>query len=231
MTNITNIEKESDKYNCLKEYLREFYRGNLDPTELILIVYFIENPNASTNWKDIQEKMPLIGKSSFYKALKNLRDKEVIKKTIGEDECPVGMVTYLLFDDHLYKIGKATNLKNRVDSMKTANPRIKIVDYIFGDYESYLHSVYQENREIREWFRFSPLELTGVLKLFKRLKNSDGKNLEKLTQIKVGDKMYMDDQNHFPFPIQITVGKIEGDEVEVYDEDGEEYIVKKNRLV
>jgi hypothetical protein len=166
MTDIKSIENEADKYNYLKDSLREFYRGNIESTELMLMVYFLENRDSSTKWTEVSKKMPSISRSTYFRALKTLKD----GGKISEDKYPKAFVTYLISDGILYKIGISSDLNKRLSTIKSSNPRAEVIDFLVGDYESYLHSLYEDNRESGEWFNFSKLEIKGVLKLFEKIK-------------------------------------------------------------
>jgi len=175
MTDITNIENEIDRYNAIKEYLREFYRGTLTPFELLLIVFLIENPNTKLDWKTISKKMPLYSRASFYRSVKSLKEKGVL----GPLECVEGKIikkyttaepiTYLLCDGDLYKIGKTLDIESRLKAIHSSNPRVRLVTFTNRDIESELHDIYFENRFQKEWFKFSPIEIHGVLTNFKKI--------------------------------------------------------------
>ena len=64
--------------------------------------------------------------------------------------------TYLATDGlRRYKIGKSNNPEQRIRTMRTANPSIKLVCYGEGVTEKYLHGVYALNKIKGEWFTIS----------------------------------------------------------------------------
>src|SRR5690554_6198550 len=55
---------------------------------------------------------------------------------------PKVVLTYLMFDGRLYKIGKSTNPKGRLKQLQTGNISCKLLCYGTGVSEEYLHKYY-----------------------------------------------------------------------------------------
>jgi hypothetical protein len=77
------------------------------------------------------------------------------------------MKTYLvtLNNSTLVKIGKSKSIKARYNQIKVCNPFVKSFDYIDGDFERYLHFVFQDFRECGEWFDFKNLTKNQILEI------------------------------------------------------------------
>lgn len=100
------------------------------------------------------------------------------------------ILTYLITDGNLYKIGKSIDPEKRFKQLKTANPYIEMVCYGNGVSEAYLHSLFFQKRKSGEWFDLSDENLQKCVRLIsegekntfgelkykkKRFINSDGK--------------------------------------------------------
>ena len=177
MTDITNIEDDLDKYNAIKEYLREFYKNNITGMELLLIVFLIENPGTKACWQEVRKKMPLYSKGSFYRSIVKLNEmgiiNPVVKTQSGERCIPEQTVTYIMFDGSCYKIGRSKRIINRYKAIKANNSNIELITFVEGDVEAEMHSLYAENKIRGEWFKFSRLEFQGVIKNLSGLAKSE----------------------------------------------------------
>ncbi len=65
------------------------------------------------------------------------------------------------------KIGKSSNPVKRLRNLKTANPDIRLVSYIDGDYEKDFHNRYSSYLYDGEWFVFNKDKYKSVLLEFK----------------------------------------------------------------
>ena len=77
------------------------------------------------------------------------------------------MQTYLMTDGWLFKIGKSTDPIKRLNSLRTANPRIELVCFGEGISESELHNIFKEKRIKREWFNLSEKDIRHAKSLIK----------------------------------------------------------------
>ena len=77
------------------------------------------------------------------------------------------MNTYLvtLTNSTLVKIGKSKSIKQRYNQIRVCNPFVKSFDYIEGDYERFLHYVFDDLRETGEWFNFEKLNKEQILEV------------------------------------------------------------------
>ena len=73
--------------------------------------------------------------------------------------------TYVIVLDNsnLIKIGKSKTLNDRVRQIKTANPFVKTIHTIAGDYESYLHRCLSGLRYKGEWFKLEENKVKDVI--------------------------------------------------------------------
>ncbi len=82
---------------------------------------------------------------------------------------------YILKDSetNLLKIGRATNLKERLSNLRTANPRLELVQWFETDedstVEAYIHSKLVKHRKSGEFFEVNPViavsEVESILNL------------------------------------------------------------------
>jgi len=82
---------------------------------------------------------------------------------------------YILKDSetNLLKIGRATNLKERLSNLRTANPRLELVQWFETDedstVEAYIHSKLVKHRKSGEFFEVNPViavsEIESILNL------------------------------------------------------------------
>ena len=91
------------------------------------------------------------------------------------------MYTYIIYDDKYYKIGKTKNLKNRMESMKTSNPHIKLLLFLDKDIEKDLHVKFKDRNITGEWFNLSKEDLEYLHNTM--YKNEDIKVTTKLIRI------------------------------------------------
>lgn len=73
--------------------------------------------------------------------------------------------TYLCYDGREYKIGQSINPQNRLLSLRTANPRIRMICYGLGAKEKDVHKLFADNRFAGEWFRLNEDEFVLVKEL------------------------------------------------------------------
>ena len=73
------------------------------------------------------------------------------------------MKTYIIeqVDSNIVKIGRSTKPENRIRSIKSGNPFIKLYHTTDGDYENYLHRALHEYRLTGEWFDLTSLVEKG----------------------------------------------------------------------
>lgn len=82
-------------------------------------------------------------------------------------------ITYIIQSGRFHKIGKTTNLSNRLKQYSTHNPDYQLTMILEGDYEDYLHYYFQQYLYKTEWFIF-PEDWKDLLD------HSDYKNKSKL---------------------------------------------------
>ena len=86
-----------------------------------------------------------------------------------EKKNPVGDI-YLMKDVNrgCYKIGFSTNLKSRIDQLKTANAGIEYQKHYRGSMsdEKHLHSTFEGVRVSGEWFSLTDLHLAEIERYF-----------------------------------------------------------------
>ena len=85
---------------------------------------------------------------------------------------------YILKDSetNLLKIGRATNLKERLSNLRTANPRLELVQWFETEedstVEAYIHSKLVKHRKSGEFFEVNPViavsEIVSILNLLKQ---------------------------------------------------------------
>lgn len=74
--------------------------------------------------------------------------------------------TYLMTDGRKYKIGLSIDPKKRLDSMKTANPDIRLICYSKNIPEKFLHDYFFGQRYKGEWFDLSKFDISIIKELF-----------------------------------------------------------------
>ncbi|MEN9422484.1 MAG: hypothetical protein RLZZ107_1965, partial [Bacteroidota bacterium] len=85
---------------------------------------------------------------------------------------------YVLKDSetNLLKIGRATNLKERLSNLRTANPRLELVQWFETDddstVEAYIHSKLVKHRKSGEFFEINSViaisEIESILNLLSK---------------------------------------------------------------
>jgi hypothetical protein len=92
------------------------------------------------------------------------------KKLSGYD--PSGSNVYFISDGELVKIGTASNIPNRMDSLQTGNPkRLKLLAHTTGGHktEAKYHVMFADCRISGEWFKMSKMIEAEVNRLNQRL--------------------------------------------------------------
>lgn len=92
--------------------------------------------------------------------------------------------TYLIHSNGIYKIGKSKDPKRRLQSLKTANPHVKLVAYGDGVKEKVLHNKYDNKRINGEWFRLNNKDVENIIRSL-----HSGKHVEKDSN-NYNDKLY-----------------------------------------
>ena len=74
--------------------------------------------------------------------------------------------TYIVLDvnSHLYKIGKAVNIENRLSGLRCANPGLQLIAYNIKNVENELHQKCKKYHVFREWFDIPDKELRKIIK-------------------------------------------------------------------
>lgn len=74
--------------------------------------------------------------------------------------------TYIVLDvnSHLYKIGKAINIENRLSGLRCANPGLQLIAYNIKNVENELHQKCKKYHVFREWFDIPDKELRKIIK-------------------------------------------------------------------
>jgi hypothetical protein len=80
-------------------------------------------------------------------------------------ERPTQLITYLITDDRLFKIGKTSNMASRMLSHKTSNAFVRVICQGDGISEGMLHALYNEKRVSGEWFDLSPEDESRITSL------------------------------------------------------------------
>jgi excisionase family DNA binding protein len=83
----------------------------------------------------------------------------------GKEEKPEAQ-TYIVLDvnSHLYKIGKAVNIENRLSGLRCANPGLQLIAYNIKNVENELHQKCKKYHVFREWFDIPDKELRKIIK-------------------------------------------------------------------
>lgn len=76
--------------------------------------------------------------------------------------------TYILLDtaSGLYKIGKATDVGRRIESIKGMNPTIKLLASCSTNIERNLHKRFNSKKFKGEWFNLSDRDIDTIVKQF-----------------------------------------------------------------
>jgi hypothetical protein len=76
-------------------------------------------------------------------------------------------ITYVIFDSstNFFKIGKTTNLKKRLATMRTSNLNLHVVLTLYFVSEKCLHTLYKDRRIKREWFSLKFEDLKDIQEL------------------------------------------------------------------
>lgn len=116
------------------------------------------------------------------------------------------MYCYLISDGWRYKIGKSTNPKERVKSLKTANPHCELITFGTGRTEKQLHEIFNAFRTGGEWFR---LKYKHV-ELIKRLLNDKetGQDLRVCASLRSAAKIEKQDMSTY-----MRLGKYKGKKI------------------
>jgi hypothetical protein len=82
--------------------------------------------------------------------------------------------TYLIEDgaNGVFKIGKTINVQQRFNSLKTANPNIKIILVINGFFETELHEKYKKKQISGEWFSLSKKDIKDIIQQYSNFINN-----------------------------------------------------------
>ena len=75
------------------------------------------------------------------------------------------MKTYLAKSGKLFKIGKSKNPLLRIQSMKTANPDIRLIAYGSSVDEETLHFRYRNQRVKGEWLKIRSRDVQNIIRL------------------------------------------------------------------
>jgi hypothetical protein len=65
------------------------------------------------------------------------------------------MYTYIIESQGYYKIGKARDIVNRIESYRSHNPVFEIIRCYEGDFEKELQTVFLDKIVFREWFKLT----------------------------------------------------------------------------
>lgn len=99
------------------------------------------------------------------------------------------MFTYLIFDGKYYKIGKSKNPNLRIKSLKTANPKIKLIAFGEGVEEKDLHRRYKSKRIGLEWFKLHRKDVQNIIRLLNNqcagITISDDEKFSKYSNFKI----------------------------------------------
>ena len=76
--------------------------------------------------------------------------------------------TYLAKAGQYYKIGQSKNPEQRMKTLKTGSPDIRLICYGTGETEKRLHVLYKHKRQSGEWFKLSCDDVEDIIK---RIKN------------------------------------------------------------
>lgn len=89
------------------------------------------------------------------------------KKTVYSNKPTISVYTYIVKDSrsNIYKIGQTSNLKQRINSIKTSNIYIEFIGCVNKDIELELHNKYSNSRilETREWFKLSKSQIDSII--------------------------------------------------------------------
>lgn len=66
----------------------------------------------------------------------------------------------------LVKIGKTSNIKKRLTTMRTSNLNLKLLFVLPYDLEGELHLLFKDKRVEREWFKLENEDIKGILELY-----------------------------------------------------------------
>jgi hypothetical protein len=77
------------------------------------------------------------------------------------------MITYLIFDGVLFKIGQTQNINNRMNQFYTSNPFVILLGHSDKISESELHDIYRYKRIKNEWFNLTKNDVKKILYSFK----------------------------------------------------------------
>lgn len=173
MENIIDFETDSEKYQEIKKSLRLLYQKKIQPRELILLVYLMENDVEGKSWGEIHKELKGLSKSTFYRAVSDLIKRGIVTDSTYQRYKPnetSEKQTYLAFDGRYYKIGKSKNPQARIESFKTANPNVQLIYVCRRDIEKQLHQEYQKFRRMGEWFELEQDQAADIISKM-RVKN------------------------------------------------------------
>ncbi len=80
--------------------------------------------------------------------------------------------TYLMYDGNYYKIGESVNPKERLNSLKTANPSVKLLCYSKNVSEKEMHKLFKPYRYLGEWFMFDSIQANRIISLIETGKDN-----------------------------------------------------------
>lgn len=66
----------------------------------------------------------------------------------------------------LVKIGKTSNMKKRLTTMRTSNLNLTLLFVLPYDLEGELHLLFKDKRIEREWFKLTFDDMRGVIELY-----------------------------------------------------------------
>lgn len=152
---------------------------NTDTNKKIVSVTFIHNECI---FKKVEG-------NSFYQIVKKF--KGIIDGTIYDNNLKClkykqddDTYTYIVSDGNYYKIGKSKNVKQRISSLKSANPNIGYLKSSLYVPEKYLHDLFNSKNYKLEWFNLSKNDLDIVFSLM----SADSKEQALMLMRMIGDK-------------------------------------------
>lgn len=80
--------------------------------------------------------------------------------------------TYLIKSGNYHKIGKTTNITNRMTNYKCENPDFRLIDTVNVDIEYQLHKKYKQFNHRNEWFLLNDEQITEILNIFQASKQA-----------------------------------------------------------
>lgn len=76
------------------------------------------------------------------------------------------LMTYVMTDGDLFKIGKSINPKARLSQLRSGNPKLTMVFFGTGVTEKQLHKMYKKKRVTLEWFNLDMEDVAEIRSLF-----------------------------------------------------------------